>query len=131
MTNKLASRVDRLIASGARCANNNKDYIKKLKTMGNATGPSTSLRSIIRSYKALSDPIRDETVQTTGGYWLIEVLEKDSNRTVEEQHRDKIISSLLNDAFSQLIEDSKERVESYLDDKKKSWALERVITEKK
>ena len=58
MDKKVASRVERIITLETRCAVNNKEYIKKLKEMGKATGPRPSLRNMIRSYKALGDPIR-------------------------------------------------------------------------
>ena len=58
MDKKVASRIERLITSGARCAVNNKEYITKLKELGETTGPTSSLRNMIRSYKALGDPIR-------------------------------------------------------------------------
>ena len=58
MDKKVTSRVERLITSGARCAVNKTEYIKKLKEMGKGTGPAPSLRNMIRSYKALGDPIR-------------------------------------------------------------------------
>lgn len=79
----------------------------------------------------ISDPVRDEAVRTTSGYWLIKVLEKDANRTIEKEHRDIMISKLLNDWVSQLWEDSKEQIESYIDEQKRDWALDRVISEKK
>ena len=72
----------------------------------------------------VSEPVKDESVQTTGGYWLVKVVDKGDHEleeTVKEELRDKH----LNDWFEELQEDS--TIETYLDTNKVSWALDRVL----
>ena len=72
----------------------------------------------------VSEPVKDESVQTTGGYWLVKVVDKGDHEleeTVKEELRDKH----LNDWFEELQEDS--TIENHLDTDKISWALDRVL----
>jgi hypothetical protein len=49
-----------------------------------------------------SDPIRDDTQTTTGGYWLVEVLGKEADREITEEDRSRLISKAYNDWFTML-----------------------------
>jgi parvulin-like peptidyl-prolyl isomerase len=72
----------------------------------------------------VSEPVKDESVQTTGGYWLVKVLDKgdlELEETVKEELRDKH----LNDWFEDLQEDS--IIENHLDTDKISWAVNKVL----
>ena len=75
----------------------------------------------------LSEPIRDDTVITKGGYWLLEVVDEDEDRQIEDDDRDLLKGKLLNEWVSGLWDDPENKVESYLDDEKKWWAVERAI----
>ena len=75
----------------------------------------------------LSEPIRDDTVITKGGYWLLEVVAEDEDRQIEDDDRDLLKGKLLNEWVSGLWDDPENKVESYLDDEKKWWAVERAI----
>jgi parvulin-like peptidyl-prolyl isomerase len=77
----------------------------------------------------LSEPIRDDTVSTTGGYWLVKVLDKDDNRKIEDDDRTLLKSKALNDWVSSLWDDPENKIESYLDDDKKSWAILKAMGE--
>lgn len=82
--------------------------------------PETALETI-------SEPIRDDTIATEGGYWLIKVLAKDEDRRIDKEDRDLLKSRLLEEWVSSLWDDPENKVDdSYLDDEKKSWAIEQV-----
>jgi parvulin-like peptidyl-prolyl isomerase len=71
----------------------------------------------------LSQPIRDDTVSTEGGYWLLKVAEIDSNRQIDEDDRTLLKADALNKWVQALMDDPKNEVKSYLDDEKKQWAI--------
>ncbi|GAH43574.1 unnamed protein product, partial [marine sediment metagenome] len=74
----------------------------------------------------LSEPIRDESAITKGGYWLVKVLDKADNRQIEDADRDLLKAELLNEWIEALWDDPENIVESYLDNEQKKWALDRV-----
>lgn len=74
----------------------------------------------------LSEPVRDETMVTKGGYWLVKVLDKADDRRIEEMDRELLKTRALNDWISALLDDPQNDVEIYLDDTQKTWAIERV-----
>jgi len=71
----------------------------------------------------LSQPIRDDTIGTEGGYWLIKVVEADENRQIEEEDRDRLKAEAWGQWVEGLWDDPDNVVESYLDDEKKDWAI--------
>ncbi len=77
----------------------------------------------------LSEPIRDDTAWTKGGYWLVKVLDKEDNKKILDDDRDLLKSKALNDWVSSLLDDPENKVENYLDEDKKSWAISRAIKE--
>ena len=78
--------------------------------------------------ETLSEPIRDETIATEGGYWLIEVVAEDEDRRIEVEDRDWLKAKALNEWVSSLWEDPENEVDdSYLDDEKKAWAIEQAM----
>jgi len=79
--------------------------------------------------ETLSEPIRDEAISTIGGYWLVEVLDKDANREVGDEDRDLLKNTLLNEWVSSLRDDPENNVEDYLDEAKISWAIAKATEE--
>jgi parvulin-like peptidyl-prolyl isomerase len=80
----------------------------------------------------LSAPIRDDTVSTKGGYWLIDVLDRDSDRQLETDDRDYLMTKALNEWVSSLWADPGNKVDdSYLNAGKKLWVIQRVLREQK
>ena len=76
----------------------------------------------------LSEPIRDETLVTKGGYWLIKVLDKDDNRPIEDEDRDLLKARVFDEWVTSLLDDPNNKVDnSFLDDERKAWAVEQVI----
>ena len=75
---------------------------------------------------SLSQPIRDEEVGTTGGYWLIKVVKADDNRKLDEENRYVLKSDALSKWVEALWDDPENNIVSYLDDEKKRWAVSRI-----
>jgi len=75
----------------------------------------------------ISEPIRDETVTTKSGYWLIEVLDDDANRRIDTQHRDYLKAKAFDEWVAALVDDEDNEVVNYLDPEKKSWAIEQAM----
>ena len=68
----------------------------------------------------LSEPIRDELITTKGGYWLVKVLDKADDRQL-------LKANLLDEWIEALWNDPENKVEDFLDDEKRMWAIEQVI----
>ena len=75
----------------------------------------------------LSEPVRDDTVVTRGGYWLVKVVEKEDSRQISDEDRNFLKAKALNDWVNSLWDDPENEVESYLDSEKKAWAIEKVL----
>jgi len=72
----------------------------------------------------VSEPVRDESVQTIGGYWLARVVDR-SEHELEDEVREALINKHFNDWLEELTEDS--TIETYLDAAKKEWAMNEVL----
>ena len=72
----------------------------------------------------VSEPVKDESVQTTGGYWLIKVIDR-GDRQSDEQTRE----ALKNKRYSDWLEAWKENstIENSLDEDKNAWAIDEVF----
>ena len=76
----------------------------------------------------LSEPAKDEVAITKGGYWLLKVLDKAENRQIEDADRDLLKAVALNDWLSELWDNPENEIDdSYLDDEKKAWAVDRAL----
>jgi len=72
----------------------------------------------------LSEPLRDEDIVTTGGYWLIKVVDKDEDRPIDDNDRDLLTAKVLDEWVSSLWDEPENDIDdSYLDDEKKAWAI--------
>ncbi len=76
--------------------------------------------------KTLSQPVRDDTVVTEGGYWLLKVVDIDDNREIGDEDRDLLKAKALDKWLSALWDDPENKVENYLDGQKKEWAISQV-----
>jgi parvulin-like peptidyl-prolyl isomerase len=72
----------------------------------------------------VSEPVQDESVQTTGGYWLVKVIDR-GNRELEENVREELIDKHYNDWFEEWTESS--TIENVLDEEKRAWAIIKVL----
>ncbi len=75
----------------------------------------------------ISEPIRDETIITRGGYWLIEVLEEDTDRRIDTAYRDYLKEKALDEWVASVVDDEDNEIVNYLDAEKKSWAIEQAM----
>ena len=72
----------------------------------------------------VSEPVKDESVQTTGGYWIVEVIDRGEHQ-LEKEVREGLTDIHLNDWFEERRENS--TIETLLDEEKKSWAVDQVL----
>jgi len=72
----------------------------------------------------VSEPVKDESVQTTGGYWLVKVVDR-GDHELEEKVKEGLIDNHFNDWFEEWQENS--TIENLLDEEKKAWAVDRVL----
>jgi parvulin-like peptidyl-prolyl isomerase len=72
----------------------------------------------------VSEPVKDESVQTTGGYWLVKVIDR-GDHELEEEVREELITNHFNDWFEECKENS--TIENLLDEEKISWAVNKVL----
>jgi len=75
----------------------------------------------------VSEPVKDESIQTTGGYWLVNVVDRGEHQ-LEEDVKEGLRDKHLNDWFVEWKKDS--TIENLLDPAKKSWAVDRVLQER-
>jgi parvulin-like peptidyl-prolyl isomerase len=75
----------------------------------------------------ISEPVRDETSTTKGGYWLVKVVAEEDNRQISDEDRSFLKTKALSDWLTSLSEDPANIVESYLDSDKKAWAVDQVL----
>lgn len=75
----------------------------------------------------ISDPIRDDTVFTKGGYWLVDVQAEDENRRIETTYRDFLKNRAFNEWIAGILDDPENELVSYLDDEKKAWAVSQIM----
>lgn len=72
----------------------------------------------------VSDPVKDESVQTVGGCWVVQVLDK-GEHVVE----DNIKSSLADNLFTAWLDEWTENstIENLIDEQKEMWAIARIL----
>jgi len=72
----------------------------------------------------VSEPVKDESVQTPSGYRLVNVLDR-GNHELGEEVRQKLINKRFNDWLEEQSE--KSTIETCLDAEKKEWAMNQVL----
>jgi parvulin-like peptidyl-prolyl isomerase len=72
----------------------------------------------------VSEPVKDESVPTTGGYWLVKVVDR-GNHELEDEVREQLIGKHFNDWLEEWSEES--TIETYLEADKLSWAVNKVL----
>ena len=77
-----------------------------------------------------SDPIRDDKYWSTGGYWLVEAVDREEDRVVDAGDRNYLVDQLYNNWISGLFSDPFLVIDdSGLTDDLNQWAMERVLKE--
>jgi parvulin-like peptidyl-prolyl isomerase len=74
---------------------------------------------------AVSEPVKDGAVPTTGGYWIVEVLDRDDERELAGETREELMYM----RWTEWLEEQKEKstIQNRLDEAKISWAVDRVL----
>ncbi len=75
---------------------------------------------------AISEPIPDDTQVTTGGYWLLKVLDKEDDKQISDDDRNLLKTNALNEWVFSLWSDPGNEVNSYLTDEMREWAIEKA-----
>lgn len=75
----------------------------------------------------LSQPIRDDSIITEGGYWLVKVEGKEADRPMGDEDRDLLKAKAIDNWVDSLWDNPENEVASYLTDEKKLWLIEQVI----
>ena len=74
-----------------------------------------------------SEPLRDETVITIGGYWLVKVLDKDDDKQITEEDREYLLEKGYNDWINMIRMQKIAFINiAPLTSEKKQWAIEKV-----
>jgi len=76
------------------------------------------------SLNEVSEPVKDKSVRTTGGYWLVMVIDR-GNHELEEKVKEELINKHFNEWREEWAEES--TIETHLDADKKSWAINKVL----
>jgi len=73
---------------------------------------------------SVSEPIKDESVQTKGGCWIAKVLQKGEHKLSEE-----VKERFTSNNFTQWLQEQRENstITNYLDEEKRAWAVDRVL----
>jgi parvulin-like peptidyl-prolyl isomerase len=72
----------------------------------------------------VSEPVKDESVHTTGGYWLVKVIDR-GDHELEEVVRNELIDKHFNDSLEAWKKNS--IIENLLDKEKRAWAVIKVL----
>jgi len=82
--------------------------------------------SIDTEVGSLSQPIRDEGQTTSGGYWLLKVLDSDT-REISDEDWDLLVAKAMDDWLSSLPDDPENNIVSYLDDELREFAVRKAV----
>jgi parvulin-like peptidyl-prolyl isomerase len=98
----------------------------KLDGLGRGDMGSTAFDQVAFNitHNQVSEPVKDESVQTTGGYWIVKVIDR-GDRQLDEQTRE----DLKNKRYSDWLEawTKKSTIENLLDEDKNAWAIDEVF----
>ena len=71
----------------------------------------------------LSNPVKDTTQTTTGGYWLVKVNNVETDKALSSDDTDSLSQAKLSDWFTQVQADFKDKVKDLSNDKNVAWAI--------
>ena len=89
--------------------------------MGSAAFDQVAFNIIVDE---VSEPVKDTSVRTTGGYWLVKVIDR-GDHVLEQAVREQLIDKHYNDWLQEWTGNS--TIETYLEADKISWALNKVL----
>jgi hypothetical protein len=73
----------------------------------------------------ISESIRDDSLKTKGGYWIIQVMNKSASRPLDDTVKKAVNNKCMADLIEGWIKDAK--IERLIDEKQKDWAVEKVV----
>jgi len=73
-----------------------------------------------------SSPIRDTTYWTQGGYWVVQVVDRQDNSKVSDDDRKKLINKAYSDWAYDLSLEATADIGNYLTDELQKWAIDRA-----
>jgi foldase protein PrsA len=71
----------------------------------------------------VSEPVKDESVQTTGGYWIVKIIDR-GDRQIDDQTRQELQSKRYNDWLEAWKKSN--TIDNLLDDARNRWAIDEV-----
>jgi len=72
----------------------------------------------------VSEPVKDESVQTSAGYWIVKVIDR-ADRELDEQTREELKGKRYVDWLEEWKTNS--TIENHLDEDKNAWAIDEVF----
>jgi parvulin-like peptidyl-prolyl isomerase len=75
----------------------------------------------------ISAPIGDSQVETKGGFWVFDVLEKDDNKELTSNQKDILVDDLLERCSAEIQKDPNYNVEILLTREMRNFALDKVV----
>jgi len=73
----------------------------------------------------VSEPAADSSVKTIGGYWVVKVIDRDDNKTLDNNTRQTLISGLFQNWLMEKM--NTDVVNTVMTDQQKSWAIDLVV----
>jgi hypothetical protein len=73
-----------------------------------------------------SDPVQDKTNWTKGGYWVVQVADRQDNSKISDDDRQTLIDRVYNTWANGLMGEAAKNVFNNFTDKLKAWAVERA-----
>jgi parvulin-like peptidyl-prolyl isomerase len=128
-----AERVKAELASGNFSALAQKYSQHESKTKGGELGwlkvgnmSSTAFDAVAfnLTVNEVSEPVKDTSAQTTGGYWLVMVIDR-GDHGLEGEVREELIGKHFNDWIAEWAENS--TIKTYLETDKIAWAVNKVL----
>jgi parvulin-like peptidyl-prolyl isomerase len=74
---------------------------------------------------AVSQVAADSNVKTTGGFWLVRVINKDENRVVDDNTRQLLKTGLFENWITEKMKN--DSVDTLLTEEQKAWAINFVV----
>jgi len=76
---------------------------------------------------AISEPIRDDTQVTAGGYWLLKILEQEDDKQISEDDRNLLKTIAVDEWVISLWNDPGNEIVNYLTDQMREWAIMKAM----
>jgi parvulin-like peptidyl-prolyl isomerase len=81
-----------------------------------------------RPLNTIVGPIGDNRVETAGGYWVYNVLEKNNSMALTSDQRSELVNDLLNRCTAALLKNPKYQLKNLLTPEMKDFALNQVVS---